>query len=365
MLQIALVGLTASGKTALFNALTGAHEQVGTYSGLSGATHVASVPVPDARLDNLARILQPEKVVPVMMEFLDTPGLAVGANESRKGNARLLGTLREVDALALVVRRFASDRVAHPLDSIDPARDVAEIEAELVLADLDVVEKRVQKINHSLKRTLAPAEKKILEAELVVADRCAKALGEGHGADSLNLTLDDRKLISSLALLTLRPRIVVVNLDDSSLGADDWKAGLENRPSLVGIAAEWEMEVDELPPDERAAFFADAGISEPALPRVVRTCFEALHMITFYTGHGHTESRAWELPRGTDIVTAAARIHTDIAKGFIRAEITPYDAIAHLGSFKDVRAHGQSHLEGRTYLVADGDLLDIRFSPPA
>jgi len=364
MLRIALVGLTASGKTALFNALTGAHEQVGTYAGLSGATHVASVPVPDERLDNLVRILQPTKVVPIQMEFVDTPGLAVGAHESRKGNARLRGTLRELDALARGVRAFDSTTVPHPLNTVDPARDVAEIEAELVVADLELVEKRADRIVQSLKKNLSTAERKLLEAEQAVVVRCAEVLNKGVGADTLNLSPDERKLISSLALLTLRPRILVVNLDESNLGDDAWKTLLASRPWRVGIAARFEMDLNELPPDERTAFMADAGLDEPALPRVVRTCFEALDMVTFYTGHGHTESRAWELPRGADIVTAAGRIHTDIAKGFIRADITPYDAIAHLGSFKEVRAAGKSHLEGREYIVQDGDLLDIRFSPP-
>jgi ribosome-binding ATPase len=365
MLQIALVGLTASGKTALFNALTGAHEQVGTYAGLSGATHAATVPVPDKRLDNLVRILVPTKVVPVMMEFIDTPGLAVGANESRKGNARLLGTLREVDALGLVVRAFASDTVAHPRETLNPARDVADIEAELVVADFEIVEKRSDRIVQSLKKNLPTAERKLLDSELVVVNRALQALNEGHGADTCKFTPEERKLISSLALLTLLPRIVIVNLDESTLGSDSWKAGLESRPWLVGIAAKWEMELNELSAEERAEFMKDAGVAELALPRVVSTCYHALDMVTFYTGHGHTESRAWELPRGSDIVVAAGHIHTDIARGFIRAEITPYDSIAHLGSLKEVRAAGQAHLEGRTYIVRDGDLLDIRFSPPA
>jgi len=360
MLRIGLVGLTASGKTTLFNALTGAHEDVGTYTGLSGASHVTTVGLPDDRLDHLVRMFEPEKIVHIQMEFIDTPGLAVGVGESRKGNARLLGTLRQVDALALVVRQFASDAVAHPLKTIDPHRDIAELETELVVADLDVIEKRIEKVAHSLKRI--SADKKSLEAERELLARVAHTLGEGNPADSLDLTGDERKTLSSFALLTLRPRIVVVNLDESALADASWQAPLAERPHVVGVDAAWEMEINELDPDERADFMDEVGITEPALPRFVRTCFDALDMITFYTGHGHTESRAWELPRGTDVVTAAGTIHSDIARGFIRAEITPYDALAEHGSLKDARAAGKVRLEGRDYIVADGDLLDIRFS---
>ncbi len=360
MLRIGLVGLTASGKTTLFNALVGAHEQVGTYAGLSGATHVASVPLADERLESFAETFKAKNVVPVQMEFLDTPGLAVGAHESRQGNARLLGTLREVDALGLAVRQFASATVAHPLGNIDPARDVAEIEIELALADLSVAEKRVKKLTDLIKRGGADAKQQSIEFDVLT--RCVDAFNDGKGADTLGLNADELKLISPFAFLTLRPRIVIINLDENALATENWRGGLENRRHLISIAAEWEMEVRELDPAERAAFLSEVGINEPALPRVVRTCFDALGLVTFYTGMDHKEVRAWEIPRGTDIVTAAGRIHTDIARGFIRAEVISFDAFREHGSVKDARAAGKVRLEGRDYLVADGDILDIRFA---
>lgn len=361
MKQIGLVGLGASGKTTLFDALTGAHERVGTYTGLSGPAHVASVLLADERLDFLTAMFKPKKVTPVQLEFVDTPGLAVGAHESKEGNARLLGTLREVNALVLVVRAFASQTVAHPLTTVDAARDVAEIETELVLADLEVAERRADKVRKSLVKQ--GVDKKALETELAVLDRCLAAFNAGHGADTVELTDAERKMVSSFAFLTRLPRVIVVNLDEEQLKPDSsWRRELVARKSVVGIDAEYEMEVLELDPAERKAFLADAGITEPALSRLVRTCFQRLDLITFYTGEGGTETRAWEIKRGMTVLEAAGQIHSDIARGFIRAEVAAFDDIHAAGSMKEVRAQGKLHLEGKEYVVQDGDVIYIRFA---
>jgi len=360
-MRLAFLGLSASGKTTLFNALTGAHQSVGTYSGAGTEIHIGRMDVTDARLDVIRSIFKPKKVTPAVVEVVDTPALAVAAHENREGNARLIATLREAEGLVCVVRAFASDRVPHPRGSVDPVRDLAELRTELVVADLDVVEKRLDKLATEIKRGHAPAAAPKEQAAL---RRCRKALDAGRGVTAADLNDEEVKLLSSFAFLTLKPMLVVMNVGEEILRGEasrTWGGGtFEGLPALE-ICSEWEMEVHDLPKDEWEAYLADLGIEEHCEDRFVRSAYALMDCITFFTCN-ENELRAWQLRRYSKAVEAAAAVHTDMATGFIRAEVVAVTDLKRLGSLKAVRAEGKERLEGKTGPVMDGDLIHFRFS---
>jgi len=360
-MKLALLGLSASGKTTLFNALTGAHASVGTYSGAGTEIHIGQIHVSDHRLDVIQRVFKPRKVTPAILEVVDTPALAVASHENREGNARLIATLREADALVLVVRAFASDRVPHPKATVQPLRDLADLRTELVVADLDVVEKRIAKLRRDITRGGGtPTDTK----ELAALERCKPHLDAGRRVSNADLNKEEQKLLASFAFLTVKPTIIVMNVGEELLRGETqrtWTTEDFAGASGLEICAEWEMEVHELPKEEWKAYLGDVGIEEPCEGRFVHAAYQLLDLITFFTCN-ENELRAWQLPRYSTAIDAAACVHTDMARGFIRAEVIAVEDLKKFGSVKDIRTHGKERLEGKTGPVMDGDLIHFRFS---
>jgi GTP-binding protein YchF len=359
--RLAFLGLSASGKTTLFNALTGAHASVGTYSGAGAEVHIGRIEVADHRLNAIKHVFKPAKVTRAVVEVVDTPPLAVAAHENREGNARLLATLREADALVLVVRAFLSERVAHPRAVVDPMRDLRDLRTELVLADLDIVEKRIGKLHREIARGNAPASD---PKELAALQRARPVLEAGSGVSNVPFTAEEKKLVSSFAFLTAKPVVAVMNVGEEALRGGTpgpWSGENLEGPASLDICAEWEMEVHDLPREEWSAYLADAGIAEPCAARFVREVCRMMDLVTFFTCN-ENELRAWQVRRYSTAVEAAAAVHTDMARGFIRAEVIAVEDLKRFGSVKDVRTHGKERLEGKTGPVMDGDLIHFRFS---
>ena len=360
-MRLAFLGLSASGKTTLFNALTGAHVSVGTYSGAGSEIRVGRIGVPDDRLEVIRNLFHPKKVTPAVVEVVDTVPLALAAHENREGNPRLIATLREAHGIVIVVRAFGSDRVPHPRESVDPLRDLNDLRTEFVVADLDIVEKRVTKLQRDISRGHAgPNDPK----ELAALQRCRQELDAGRGVTGAKLNPEEKKLLSSFAFLTMKPILVVLNVGEEVLVGKVRRAW-DNRHFAglpwLEICAEWEMEVHELPKEEWETYLAEVGIEEPCSGPFVRAAYQMMDLVTFFTCN-ENELRAWQLPRYSTAVDAAAAVHTDMARGFIRAEVIAVEDLKKFGSVKDVRTHGKERLEGKTGPVHDGDLIYFRFS---
>jgi GTP-binding protein YchF len=359
MLRAGLIGFPSSGKTALFQLLTSAREA--PRAGGKTDANVGVSRVPDARLDRLTAMFNPRKRVPATVEFADIAG-AAGA---RTGAQALLDVapFRNADALLHVVRMFRDPSVPHPAGSIDPARDVRTMEDEVVLADLGVVERRLERLERDLKKGPTPDLRK--EQEILV--RCRAALEEGRPLRALQLEADDAKRLRGFQFLSAKPLLLVLNLDEADLPRADEAvklAGLEAFMSgaatrAVPICAKIELEIAQLDDADATAFMADLGLHESGLDRVIRASYDLLGYISFFTV-GEDECRAWSIPRNTSAVMAAGEIHTDISRGFIRAEVVHYEQLVARGSLAACRDHGELRLEGKDYVVVDGDVINFR-----
>jgi len=356
-MRIAMIGLPASGKTTLFDAVTGHHEEPGAYAA-PGSVHVGTVAVADERLDFLfERVFQPKRKVYAHVEFVDIGGLFTGG----KPEPHAVEAMRDADGLVKVVRAFASDALPHPKGSVDAARDLADLNAELFIVDIDIIERRIDRLRVSVTKPTPRQEQE--KAELALLERCRAQLDTVGSLDRLELTDDEAKMLRGFCFLTQKPSVTVINTGEEHLGGEQAlldSLGETHGPALA-IDAELEKELLELDPEEREPFMADYGLAELSEHRLVNAALEALDLITFFTG-GDKEVRAWLLPRGSTAVEAAASVHTDMARGFIRAEVVQVADLREHGSFKDVRAAGRERLEGRDYVVQDGDVLHIRFS---
>ena len=358
MLRAGLIGFPSSGKTALFQLLTSAREA--TRPGKAEA-HVGVSRVPDPRLDKLTAMFNPRKRVPATVEFADIAG-AVGA---KTGAQALLDVapFRNADALLHVVRMFRDPSVPHPAGSVDPARDVRTMEDEVVLADLGVVERRLDRLERDLKK----ASNAELRKEQEILRRCREALEAGQPLRALQLPPDDARRLRGFQFLSEKPLLLVLNLDEADLphadeavtlaGIESFLSGAATR--AVPICAKIELEIAQLDGADAAAFMADFRLRESGLDRVIRASYDLLGYISFFTV-GEDECRAWSIPRNTPAVLAAGEIHTDISRGFIRAEVVTYDALVARGSLAACRDHGELRLEGKDYIVADGDVINFR-----
>jgi GTP-binding protein YchF len=359
MLRAGLIGFPSSGKTALFQLLTSVRE-ASRSSGKADA-NVGVSRVPDARLDRLTAMFNPRKRVPATVEFADIAG-AAGA---RTGAQALLDVapFRNADALLHVVRMFRDPSVPHPAGSIDPARDVRTMEDEVILADLGVAERRLERLERDLKKGASADLRK--EQEILI--RCRAALEEGRPLRALQLEADDAKRLRGFQFLSAKPLLLVLNLDEVDLPRADEAvklAGLEGFMSgaatrAVPICAKIELEIAQLDEADAAAFMTDLGLHESGLDRVIRASYDLLGYISFFTV-GEDECRAWSIPRNTSAVVAAGEIHTDISRGFIRAEVVHYDQLIARGSLAACRDHGELRLEGKDYVVLDGDVINFR-----
>jgi GTP-binding protein YchF len=360
MLHAALIGFPAAGKTTLFQLMTSARE---TARGRSD-TAVGIARVPDVRLDRLTAMYSPRKRVPATIEVTDlvAPG--------KSGAAALVDVAgyRNADALVHVVRAFREEAIPYPRGPVDPPRDAQAMEEELILADLGVVERRQERLEKDLKK--GRTRELELERELIIA--CRQALEAGKPLRSLGLTDDERRRLRGFQLLSAKPLLVVMNLDEreaSAAASADRAADLTGiSPFLtraatraVAVCAKIELEIAGLEPDDARAFLSDLGLEESGLARVIRACYDLLGYISFFTV-GDDECRAWSIPQETIAQEAAAEIHSDIARGFIRAEVVPFDALVDRGSMAACRDRGEVRLEGKEYVVRDGDVINFRFA---
>jgi hypothetical protein len=357
MLRAGLLGLPSAGKTTLFQLLTSVRDAPRAAG--KAEAHVGVSRVPDDRLDQLTALFQPRKRVPATVEFAD---MAAGRGDAKS----LLDVVayRNADALLHVVRAFRDPAVPHPHGGIDPARDIRAVEDELVLADLGVVEKRLERLEKDLKKT--PSAE--LRAEQDILLRGKQALEEGRALRLLGLSPDEARRLRGFQFLSAKPLLVVLNLDEADIAhADDpvrISAPLSALlPSIsagvVGVCAKIELEIAALDPDDARAFMADLGLAQSGLDRVIRAAYDLLGYISFLTV-GDDECRAWSIPRQTPAHEAAGAIHSDIQRGFIRAEVVRWDALLARGSLAACREHGELRLEGKDYIVADGDVINFR-----
>jgi ribosome-binding ATPase len=359
MLRAGLIGFPSTGKTTLFQLLTSAREA--PRSGGKAEANVGVSRVPDARLDRLTALFNPRKHVPATVEFADIAGAAAG----RAGAQALLdvAAFRNADALLHVVRLFRDPAVPHPAGSVDAARDVRTMEDEVILADLGVVERRLERLERDLKKGGGAELRK--EQELLTA--CRQALEAGRPLRALALAADDHKRLRGFQFLSAKPLLLVLNLDEADIArADDAVALAGLEPFVAGaatravpICAKIELEIAQLDAADAAAFMQDLGLRESGLDRVIRASYDLLGYISFFTV-GEDECRAWSIPRDTTAVLAAGEIHSDISRGFIRAEVVRYDALLERGSLAACRDRGELRLEGKEYVVVDGDVINFR-----
>lgn len=365
---LVIVGLPSSGKTTAFNALTLAEAQTGTYSAAEGEPNLATVKVPDPRLDLLTEMFQPQRKVQADVQYFDVAGIAKGIAE--KGmSGQLLGYLSQADALVHVVRAFEDPNVPHTDGSVDPLRDIETLNLEFLFSDLALIDKRLSRLVAQIPKTRG-AEREAFEREQVVLTR----LKETAEADTPlrevvgDLDQDDAKILRGFGFLTAKPLLVLLNLGESQLGADGdamVAAARERfgRPGVAidALAGQIEMEIGRLDEDDAAVFMADLGITESARARVIRQSFDLLGLIPFFTV-GPDECRAWTIRRGATAVEAAGEIHSDIQRGFIRAEVVGYDDLIAAGSMAETKKAGTFRREGKTYVVQDGDTINFLFN---
>jgi ribosome-binding ATPase len=364
--QIAIVGLARSGKTTVFNTLTRGEAETGGFGGMT--VNVGVVKVPDERLTKLTELFKPKREVPADVTYVDLPAppLSLDGREAAEIPADQLARLRTADELLHVVRAFDNQAVAHPDGSVDPARDVERLDLEFVLADLAVIEKRIEKLQTS-GRHGTPSEREANERELAVIEKLAPALREGRPIRDLELPDDELKTIRGFRFLTEKPVLVLLNISESDVGrsaemASELAAGYEHHQSGVeALSARIEMEIGQLDEEEAAVFREDLGLTESSLERVIRDSYRLLGLISFFTA-GPDETRAWTIAEGSTAVDAAAAIHTDLARGFIRAEVVTFDDLIELGSMAEARKHGKLQSEGKDYIVQDGDCIEVRFN---
>jgi GTP-binding protein YchF len=352
-MRLGLAGFSQSGKTTLFGALTGVVEATAK----PGQAHVAMLPVPDARLARLRDINKSKVIIPAQIEIEDLPAIAPPGKPPAPDQAQTFAALRECDALIEVIRAFPSDTVPYHRDVLAPQRDQADLDAEFLLADLDIAQRRLEHVRHDLTKPMP--DKKALEAELPVLERCVAALEEGRPLRAEDIKSSEERILRAYHFLSLKPHLVVFNVGEG--GARQADPALAAVPRSIQIAAALERDLAALDPAERPTFMAEYGMTELVGPRLVRLAYQALNAITFFTG-AEKETHAWTITRGETALAAAGEIHSDLARGFIRAEVIPYDKLDAAGSYREAKARGDMRLEGKDYAVRDGDVLLIRFS---
>jgi hypothetical protein len=358
-MKLGIIGLPQSGKTTIFNALTRGDRPVGQMTGGGRfEVHTAVVAVPDARVDKLAALFKPRKTIYAQVVYADIAGLEAGEESHKSGfSGQMLNQLATMEGYLHVVRAFDNPTVPHPSGSVDPGRDLAALNGELLLNDMIAVERKLERLNEDSRKGIVK-DKGLHTQEAALFAKLHGTLAADTPLRDVELTSAEVKLIASYQLLTRKPMLVVFNT-----GEEKPPALPPVSPSVV-LQGKLEMEIAQLPPDEAQMFLQEYGIEEPSLNRMIKLSYDLLGQQSFFTV-GEDEVRAWTVQRGATAPEAAGEIHTDLQKGFIRAEVAAYDELIALGSYAELKAKGKLRLEGKEYVVKDGDILNIRFSPPA
>jgi len=351
-MKLGIIGLEQSGKTTVFNALTGARQEVGTYGKLE--SHIAMVKVPDERVDWLCGLYNPKKIAYADIEFMDIPG---SINDS--SDPKIVGTAREVDAFVYVIRAFENANVPLQHGDINPLRDFGYIDMGLIVADMVITEKRIERIKKELPKT--KENKQEMEEELSILEKVMKQLEAEEPASEAGLTEEEEKSIRSFSLLTLKPYLTLLNVSDNAINTDETKKLIPELPHCMAMSANIEMELEKLEEGDRKAFLDDLGIKELSLHPFIQKAYETLGLISFFTV-GPTEVHAWTIKKGTNAQAAAGKIHSDLERGFIRSEVMSYEALKTCGSESEVKKAGKLRLEGKDYIVQDGDIMYIKFN---
>ena len=365
-MQVAIVGLARSGKTTVFNTLTRGEAETGGFGGMT--VNVGVVKVPDERLTKLTELFKPKREVPADVTYVDLPAPPTSGDgrEPAEIPADQLARLRTADELLHVVRVFDDPSVPHPDGSVDAWRDVESLDLEFVLSDLTMVEKRIEKLQTSGRHGTA-AEREANERELAVLEKLAPALREGKPIREIELADDESKRIRGFRFLTEKPVLVLLNVGEADISradelATDFRTRYQHAHTEVdALSAKIEMEIGQLDEEEAAVFREEMGVTESSLERVIRLSYRLLGLISFFTA-GPDETRAWTIPDGSTAVDAAGAIHTDLARGFIRAEVVPYEDLIQLGSTAAARKAGKLRSEGAKYRVVDGDTIEVLFN---
>ena len=362
-MKIGLVGLPQTGKTTLFSLLTDDMEKLNSQELGKMDANIGTAKIPDKRIDFLSNIYNPRKTIYSTIEAIDMKGIVPENSTKRSSGAvQFLEAVRQVDALVHVVRAFENEQVAHLEGEIDPLRDIETINLELLFADLAVIENRIERIEGGKKVRKEEA------FELEVLKKCREGLEKGSLINSLELSQEEKLLLKTFNFLTERPLIILVNMDENQFRAGEYKNNTEvrnytekNEIPLMEICVKTELEINQLEDEDRKMFMDDLGISETGVGKLASVCYDYLGLISFFTV-GEDEVRAWPIKKGIKAKSAAGKVHSDIERGFIRAEVVAYDDMEANGSVQKLREKGLYRLEGKEYIVKDGDIINFRFN---
>ncbi|PIE34346.1 redox-regulated ATPase YchF [candidate division KSB3 bacterium] len=361
-MKAGIIGLPLCGKTTLFNVLTGRHVETGGYGGGS-EPNMGTVKVPDSRIDTLSSIFEPKKTTYATVEYVDVAGLAKGSVQDGGMGSQLLAHIRNVDAIIHVVRTFTNEAVPPPDGGIDPKRDIETLNLELILSDLAIIEKRIERLQVDIQKK----GEKSKEPELHLMERLQGHLEDEAPIRKLDMSDDEKHLLRGYQFLTQKPMLIVLNIGEDEIGdINKYQTLIDENSSqgmpTVALSAEIESEIGQLDDeDDVKAFMEDIGIQELGLTRLIRVSYEFLGLISFFTV-GKDEVRAWTITQGTKAAQAAGVIHSDLERGFIRAEVTRFDDFLEHGTLANARQHGALRVEGKEYVVKDGDIINVRFN---
>jgi GTP-binding protein YchF len=361
-MQIGIVGLPNSTKTTIFNALTKSQEETAFTSSGQVEVHTAIVEVPDPRVDKLSEMFKPEKTTYARVQYNDVAGLKIGSGQDGSLSGQLLNAISQSDAILHVVRAFEDDRIPHPDGNVDAIRDLSALDFEFLISDLQIVERRLERLDHDLDRKGTYPERTADQAEFDLLTRIKGGLEDEKPIRSLEFSAAEKKITRGFQFLTAKPELVALNVgDEGSEDPADFSITKNEDNDVVCLHGALEMEIAQLNEDDANIFMQEYGITEPGLNRMIRLNYELLGLQSFFTV-GEDEVRAWTIPQGASAVEAAGTIHSDLARGFIRAEVVSYQDLIEAGSLGEVKKLGKTRLEGKDYIVQDGDILNIRFN---